>query len=245
MPMYAPNGLPVGYNSNAGWVNPIASVEQSGYQRAQTNVFQGNITFKVKVPWVKGLELKLLTAYDKSSTENNSWLTPYTLMGRGRDQVSGNYTEINTLPGITRTTLRQSYSQYNRKTFQPSITYSKQLGDHTINALVLYEWSQQKSNVFSTGASNFALTDLHEIDYGSKATEYQIAPTGSSNIDDSRAGLVARINYGYKDKYLLEIASRYDGSVTFLPANRWDPFPAVGAGCGISKEVFFDRPRQN
>lgn len=241
MPMYAPNGLPVAYNSNAGWVNPIASVEQSGYQKGQTNVFQGNLTFKVKVPWVKGLELKLLTAYDKSSTENKSWLTPYTLMGRSRDQVSGNYTEINTLPGITRTTLRQSYSQYNRKTFQPSISYSNQFGDHTVNALVLYEWSQRKSNVFSTGASNFALTDLQEIDYGSKATEYQIAPTGSSSIDDSRAGMVARINYSFKDKYLLELASRYDASVNFLPANRWELFPAVGAGWVISKESFFDK----
>ena len=240
LPMYAPNGLPVAYNSNAGWVNPIASVEQSGYQRAQTNVFQGNISFKIKVPWVKGLEMKLLTAYDKSSTENKSWLTPYTVMGRARDQVSGDFVTINTLPGITRTTLRQSFSQYNRKTFQPSITYTKSFGDHTINALALYEWSQQKSNVFSTGASNFALTDLHEIDYGSKATEYLIAPTGSSDIDDSRAGYVVRLNYGYKDKYLLEVATRFDANVNFIKNNRWHPFPGVGLGWVISKEDFFD-----
>jgi TonB-linked SusC/RagA family outer membrane protein len=240
MPMYAPNGLPVAYNSNAGWVNPVASVLQSGYQNGQTNVFQGNLTFKVKVPWVKGLELKLLTAYDKSSTENKGWLTPYTVMGRSRDQVSGDYTTINTLPGITKTSLRQSYSQYNRRTFQPSITYNTQIGHHDISALVLYEWSQQKSNLFSTGASNFALTDLHEIDYGSKVTEDLIAPTGSSSIDDSRAGAVARINYAYKEKYLFEIASRYDASVNFLKEHRWEIFPAVGAGWVISKEPFFE-----
>lgn len=241
LPMYAPNGLPVAYQSNAGWVNPVASVLQSGYQRAQANIFQGNLTFRVKVPWVKGLEAKLLTAYDKSSTENKSWLTPYTVMGRRRDQVSGDYTPINTLPGITKTTLRQSYSQYSRRTFQPSLTYNTEIGDHSISALLLYEWSQQQSNVFSTGASNFALTDLHEIDYGSKATEDLIAPTGSSKIDDSRAGAVARINYSYKDKYLLELASRYDASVNFLPEHRWELFPAVGAGWVISKEPFFDK----
>ncbi len=240
MPMYAPNGLPTAYNSNAGWVNPIASVENSGYQKTQTNIFQGNVTFKIKVPWVKGLEAKLLTAYDKSSTENKSWLTPYTVMGRGRDQISGDYTPINTLPGITRTTLRQSYSQYARKTFQPSITYNNSFGDHTISMLALYEWSQQTSNVFSTGASNFSLTDLHEIDYGSKATEYQIAPTGSSRVDDSRAGYVARLNYSFKDRYLLEVATRFDASVDFIKANRWQAFPGVGAGWVISKEAFFD-----
>lgn len=240
MPMFAPNGLPVAYNSGAGWVNPVASVQQSGYQKGQTNVFQGNLTLKVKVPGVKGLELKLLTAYDKSSTENKGWVTPYTLMGRYRDQVTGDFTRLNTVPGITKTTLRQSYSQYDRKTFQPSVTYSNQFGEHFVSALVLYEWSQQKSNVFSTGASNFALTDLHEINYGSKGTADFISPTGSSKIDDSRAGAVARINYSYKDRYLFELASRYDASVNFIKDNRWEIFPAVGAGWVISKESFFE-----
>lgn len=241
MPMYAPNGLPTGYNSNAGWVNPIASVNQSGYQRAESNVFQGNLTFNIKVPWVEGLEVKLLTAYDKTMTENKSWLTPYTLMGRARDQVSGNYTELKTLPGITRTTLRQSSSQSNRRTFQPSISYSNKFGDHAITVLALYEWSQQKSSLFSTGASNFPLTDLHDINYGSTATADLIAPTGSSSIDDSRAGYVGRINYSYKDKYLVELAARYDASVNFLPANRWQTFPAAALGWIISKENFFDK----
>ncbi|MFX1704275.1 TonB-dependent receptor [Chitinophaga sp. CC14] len=240
LPMYAPNGLPTAYNSGAGWVNPLAAVQNSGYQNGQTNVFQGNLTFKVKVPGIKGLELKLLTAYDKSSTENKGWLTPYTVMGRYRDQVSGDYTTISSLPGITKTSLRQSYIQYNRKTFQPSASYTNQFGDHAISALLLYEWSQQKSSLFSTGASNFALSDLKEIDYGSKATEDFISPTGSSDIDDSRAGAVARINYSYKDKYLLELASRYDASVNFMRNNRWEIFPAVGAGWVISKESFFD-----
>ncbi len=241
MPMYAPNGLPVGYNSNAGWVNPIASVEQSGYQRGQTNVFQGNITFKIKVPWVKGLEMKLLTAYDKTSTENKSWITPYTLMGRARDQVSGDFIPVNTLPGITRNTLRQSYLQNNRKTFQPSITYVNTFGDHSVSVLALYEWSQQKNSRFSTGASNFALTDLHEIDYGSKANEYLIAPTGGSGIGDSRAGYVGRLNYSYKDRYLFEIATRFDAHVNFTKDNRWKAFPGAGLGWVVSKESFFDK----
>ena len=239
LPMYAPNGLPTAHFSNAGWVNPLASVDQSGYQNDQSNVFQGNLTFKVKVPWIKGLEAKLMTAYDKTGNEAKSWLTPYTLMGRNRDQVTGDYVELNTLPGITRTTLRQSYSQNNRKTFQPSITYNNSFGDHSIQALALYEWSQYKNNVFSTGASNFPLTDLHEIDFGSPATEDMIAPTGSSGLD-SRAGYVGRINYGFKEKYLLELATRVDASINFPTDNRWKLFPAVGAGWVVSRENFFD-----
>ncbi|MFT3824359.1 MAG: TonB-dependent receptor [Chitinophagaceae bacterium] len=240
MPLYAPNGLPTAHYAGAGWVNPIAAVEKSGYQKGETNVFLGNMTINAKIPWVKGLEAKLLVAYDKTSTENKGWVTPYQLMGRQRDQVTGDYTLIANPPGITKTTLRQSYNQNNRRTFQPSITYNNRFGDHSVTALALYEWSSYRTNLFSTGASNFALTDLQEIDFGSTATADFISPTGSSNVD-ARAGYVVRVNYGYKDKYLLEVANRWDASVKFAKANRWDMFPAVGLGWIVSKENFFDK----
>ena len=239
LPMYAPNGLPTAHYAGAGWVNPIAAVEKSGYQRGETNVFQGNITFNIKVPGVKGLEAKLLAAYDKSSTENKSWVTPYQLMGRQRDQVTGNYTTIANPPGITKTSLRQSYSQNNRRTFQPSLSYNNRFGDHSVTGLALYEWSGYKTNLFSTGASNFPLTDLQEINFGSTATADWISPTGSSTVD-ARAGVVTRINYGYKDRYLLEIANRWDASVKFAKNNRWKMFPAMGLGWIVSKENFFN-----
>ncbi|MFD2885585.1 SusC/RagA family TonB-linked outer membrane protein [Chitinophaga cymbidii] len=241
LPEYAPNGLPVAYNSNAGWVNPIASVQNSGYQRQQANIFQGNITLKAKIPWVDGLEVKLLTAYDKTTNENKGWTTPYSLMGRARDQVSGDYVLLTTVPGITKTTLRQSFSQNNRRTFQPSITYNHTFNkDHEVSVLALYEWSQYNSNLFSTGAANFPLTDIHEINFGSSATEDFISPTGSSGLD-SRAGYVGRINYAYKGKYLFEVATRYDASINFAPEYRWNAFPAVAAGWIVSKENFFEK----
>jgi len=240
LPMYAPNGLPTAYRSNAGWVNPIASVEKSGYQRTQSNIFQGNMNFNVKIPGVEGLTGKLLLGYDKTGTEGKSWLTPYTVMGRDRDVVVGDFVEINTLPGITRNTLRQNYSQNFRKTLQGSLSYDRSFGDHSISALALYEWSQAKNSVFSTGASNFDLTDIHEIDYGSKDPLYFVSPTGSSNVTDSRAGIVGRVNYSYLDKYLLEVAVRSDASVLFAEEYRWNAFPGVGAGWVISKENFFD-----
>ncbi|RZK44185.1 MAG: TonB-dependent receptor [Pedobacter sp.] len=239
MPMFAPNGLPTAYQSNAGYVNPIASVQQSGYQNGETNVFQSNLTFNVKMPWIEGLSGKVLTSFDKNATENKNWTTPYQLMGRFRGQTNGSYTLISNPPGITVNTLRQNYSQNNRLTFQPSLNYSKTFGtNHTVTALALYEWSRYRSNVFSTGARNFALPELQEIDFGSTATIDFISPTGSSGIG-ARQGYVGRVNYGYKDKYLFEAAVRADASLSFPAENRWGYFPGVGAGWVVSKEDFF------
>ncbi|MCS3801253.1 SusC/RagA family TonB-linked outer membrane protein [Niastella sp. OAS944] len=239
LPEYAPNGLPVAYRAGAGWVNPIAAVEQSGYQKRQENVFQGNMTFNVKAPWVKGLEGKLLVAYDRNITETKNWLSPYQMMGRDREKVTGDFELVPNPPGITKTTLRQAYSQYNRKTFQPSITYNNTFGDHNVNALALYEWSQYQTNNFSTGASNFAIADLQQINYGSKDQLDWISPTGFDSVE-RRAGYVVRLNYSFKDKYLFEVANRWDASIRFAPKNRWKAFPGVGLGWVISKESFFD-----
>lgn len=240
MPMYAENGLPIAYNSNGGWANPIASVNQSGYQLGETNVFQSTINFNFKVPGVEGLALKLLGSYDKNATENKSWLTPYEMMGRARGQTTGNLILIANPPGITVNTLRQSYNQNNRQTLQPSISYSKTIKNHSISALALYEWSKYNSNVFSTGARNFIIPDLQEIDYGSSATNDFISPTGSSSVS-ARQGYVGRINYGYKSKYLLEVATRFDASNSFPAKSRWGAFPAVGVAYVISQEPFFSK----
>ncbi|MDB5108936.1 MAG: TonB-dependent receptor [Mucilaginibacter sp.] len=240
MPMYAANGLPTAYNSNGGYVNPIASVLQSGYQNSETDVFQSTLTFNVKIPWVEGLTAKVLSSFDKNATENKSWTTPYQLMGRGRNQTTGDFTLLANPPGITVNTLRQSYSQNNRVSFQPSLNYTKTFNEHTFTALVLYEWSQRKSNLFSAGARNFALGELQDIDFGSSASQDFISPTGSSGVE-ARSGYVGRVNYSYKRKYLFEAAFRADASINFPEEGRWGYFPGAGFGWIASEEAFFSK----
>jgi len=49
---------------------------------------------------------------------------------------------------------------------------------------------------------------------------------------------LARLNYNYKGKYLLNAAIRSDGSSRFGANNRWGTFPSVGAGWVVSDEAF-------
>lgn len=45
--------------------------------------------------------------------------------------------------------------------------------------------------------------------------------------------------YGYKEKYLLTVTFRADGSSKFAPDQRWGYFPAFSAGWRVSDEAFF------
>src|SRR5690606_28216415 len=56
---------------------------------------------------------------------------------------------------------------------------------------------------------------------------------------EARAGYIGRFNYNYKQKYLLELIGRYDGSFLYQKDHRWGFFPAVSVGWRVSDEDFF------
>lgn len=238
LPKYTEDGVYTAHHSNPGWINPLASVEHSGYQHRNNSVFQGDVDVKFSVPGVQGLDLQLLVAYDKTSLEGKTWLQPYDLMGRSHEQRTGTFTALSTVPGITQTSLQQNHTQNNRMTFRPYVNFSRTFGLHDISLLGLYEWSKYRSSRLSAGARNFPLDGLHEIDYGSTSLDDIVAASGGSSVT-ARAGYVARANYAYADKYLLEVAARWDASVNFAKHNRWNMFPGFGLGWVASNEDFF------
>ena len=51
-------------------------------------------------------------------------------------------------------------------------------------------------------------------------------------------GFFGRVNYAFKDRYLLTVNVRRDGSSRFSPDNRWGTFPSIALGWRIVDEPF-------
>lgn len=60
-----------------------------------------------------------------------------------------------------------------------------------------------------------------------------VTPTGQMPVSS------VCINYNYKERYLLEINGRYDGSSRFIGDKRWGFFPSFSAGWNVSREPFW------
>ncbi|MES1249754.1 MAG: TonB-dependent receptor, partial [Chitinophaga rupis] len=60
----------------------------------------------------------------------------------------------------------------------------------------------------------------------------------------STLGYFGRLNYAYKDKYLLEANIRRDGSSNFPTNKKWGTFPSFSAGYIITNEDFMDRIKE-
>ncbi|MFR8356873.1 MAG: TonB-dependent receptor domain-containing protein [Parabacteroides sp.] len=64
--------------------------------------------------------------------------------------------------------------------------------------------------------------------------------TFNDKINDwAVAGFFGRLNYNYKERYLLELNGRYDGSGRYSSGNRWGFFPSVSVGWNMSPKNFF------
>lgn len=127
-------------------------------------------------------------------------------------------------------------ANYNRDyTFNQILTYNKELGDHSFTVLAGHENTEYKFDYL----------------YGSKRTQVADGLLELANFVDnasltgtfprrSKEGYFGRVNYDYKEKYLLEGSIRYDASSRFAKDVRWQTFWSAGAGWVITKENFLN-----
>ncbi|XHR97498.1 hypothetical protein ACFJIV_13055 [Mucilaginibacter sp. UC70_90] len=116
-------------------------------------------------------------------------------------------------------------------TAEANLVYRKSFGNHNIEALAGY--SAQKYS-----GTNNTLTGLgypsDDIPYLNAATS--LSAGGSSYNAYSLLSSIARINYNYKGRYLLQGAIRRDGSSRFGSNQSYGNFPSISAGWVVSDE---------
>lgn len=128
----------------------------------------------------------------------------------------------------------QYYSSwYDNHTFKSFATYQKELGDHSLKIMGGMDVETQLNTSQTTRRNNVIDPGIGEPNL---STGDQTAT--SSRGDWATMGFFGRINYAYKNKYLLEVNGRYDGSSYFPSNNQWAFFPSVSAGYILTEEEF-------
>lgn len=118
-----------------------------------------------------------------------------------------------------------------------TLTWNHNFHNHNVTVLVGqevdYAQSQNLDNTYYVfPADNFGLNNVGEATGGVKNTY------GSGLSYNSLASFFGRASYNYKDKYILNVTMRADGSSRFGPSNRWGYFPSVAGAWRISDEDF-------
>jgi len=126
-------------------------------------------------------------------------------------------------------------------TWDNQIDMKHKIGDDHDFSLLLLQSTFYNEDMSSYSYSNGQPfdTDIYNLGSGVQ-TSFQITSGFTKRTLNSFAG---RLNYAYKNKYMLTASTRYDGSSVFSEGNKWANFPSVALAWRVSKESFLEDNR--
>lgn len=193
-------------------INPVAQANNQKDDNSSTNITGTSIlTWKI----TKDLTFTTNNTYEIGSAFGQTVYGPQTSLGL----VGGDYAEI-------RSSKTRSYQNSN------FLTYNKEFGQHNLTVTALFE--QHGYNMTSVAARSVNLTSYSQGYYNLGLGQTQ--KTTSGYVEDALVSWMGRVNYSYKDRYLLTASVRADGSSHL--AHKWSTFPSVAVGWNISREDF-------
>jgi TonB-linked SusC/RagA family outer membrane protein len=118
--------------------------------------------------------------------------------------------------------------------------YENNFGDnHYLKAMVGYNYEQSTFNRVAVQRNGLIFENATDLNLALG----QAITTGGGYEQWAIVGGFSRLNYAFKDRYLIEINARYDGSSKFPLDQQYGFFPSVSAGWKINKESFWNVSR--
>lgn len=224
-----PNGNPYGISQYVAqeMSNPLAYIQTRLGNYGWSDNIVGNVYGEIEP--IKGLKIRS-TLGSKLSFWGHESFTPVYYLNAVMQRAQNDFTR-GTNRGF----------DWN---LENTISYQYSLQDHNFMALIgqgaYYDNRARGINVtyFDIPVNNF---DDASLNYTVPADQKN--SSGYENVGHTVSSLFARLNYNYKEKYLVEGLIRRDGSSRFGSNNKYGVFPSFSLGWVVSKEDFLmDNP---
>ncbi|WP_177195077.1 SusC/RagA family TonB-linked outer membrane protein [Parapedobacter indicus] len=208
--------VPGAQNRNVPFYNPVAMAMEA---TNQSNTFRALNNLYAEIDLMKNLTFRTSLGADYMTTKQKNYM-PRSI--RFAEPVGGQ----------ARMGQAQSLSWLNENT----LTYKIAFGDHQLDLLGGYTAQSYRRENFWVYDEGFVNDFLEENNIG----------TGSRTVllnrpSVSEWGLLSyliRANYNLKDRYLVTVSARYDGSSRFGKDNKWGFFPSAAFAWKLSEEAF-------
>ncbi|MGE9310573.1 hypothetical protein ACLOAU_02965 [Niabella sp. CJ426] len=120
--------------------------------------------------------------------------------------------------------------------------YHKKWGEHSFALTAGYNQENYQWDPTSASRNQLISRDLPYISLTVDNTSASISQSGfgSSYYEYAIRSYFGRLNYSFKDRYILDFIARRDGSSRFPSNNRWAFTPGVSGAWVVNKEKFWD-----
>lgn len=136
--------------------------------------------------------------------------------------------------------LETIYTYNKNRLIENYLTYTLNKQDHNLTALVGHSYQKISVQGRANSINKFPITPIEPIynpGLGQELTLANNKPTGYAFINELQS-FYSRVNYQFKDKYLMTATVRADGSSKFGANNKYGIFPSFSVGWRISEEEF-------
>ena len=141
--------------------------------------------------------------------------------------------------------------QYNDRMFidllnENTLTWTKQIKEHAITALAGFTVQKTSTKLEQAVGLDYPSDNITTLNNALQIQTPFVDAEGrlqGTYTDIYKEGLVSwlgRVNYAFKDRYLLSASIRADGSSHFAPGHKWGSFPSVSVGWLATKEKFLE-----
>lgn len=233
--------------TTTGYFNPLAIVGNSQDQ-TKYNTTMAAFNTQLKLPF--DLTYNVNLSYQKTSALHGEFYSSYfskyptsNFYNNPDPGVGIAHTLIGSLFGSNGSALRSDYEN-TAKILETFLSWNKTFGDHAITAVLGYSNQDNINGDGLTSSSTNFPTDNLGFQNLALGNPYAISGYRINVGADKTYGEILlvsdffRLNYSYKDKYLLQGSIRRDGSSVFGANNSWGNFPSVGVAWRISEENF-------
>lgn len=209
--------------------NPIGQAESSGTTRTISPSILGKAQLNYQP--IKGLDFEVSYAREQWQPNTKRFQKNYDLYTPNIANKA--YDFVGKYPGTN--ALSESYSFNYRNTFLGQVSYQHQTTDHDLKVMAGYQTEEFSNRSLGASRTNFVNENLPYISLGGENKDNSGGVTENALI-----GYYGRLNYGFQDKYLVEVNGRYDGSSRFSQAlnKQWAFFPSASAAWVFTKEKF-------
>jgi len=201
------------------FVNPVGWIDRN-HDEFRYKYLVGNVTANVNI--IEGLDFISRVGVNHR-VNYNSTFTP-------------SFFETPDISSVL-STVSRSAMDLTDWTWENILQYTKSINDvHNFTLMGAISSREYNSDRFSASGQDVPI-EREEFWYLSASTQVpQVEGTGESL---SMLSYLGRINYNYKNRYLLTASFRADGSSRFTKENRWGYFPSGAIAWRLSEENFF------
>lgn len=218
-------------NYNQYTVNPILVLVNS-QNAANKSVSHGfNLSGYLEIQPIKNLIYRGQVNYNQSTWSWRSFLPVFTANALTADGFRSESQATNQLG------TGWGWSTTN------TLNYRFDIEDHNFDVLLGTEYGESRPDYgfsLSATASNAIFDDLRHAYMDYMKNNASATVSGSPYGDSRSFSYFGRLNYNWKETYMLSAIMRADGNSKFAPGQRWGYFPSVSAGWVISNEAFME-----